>query len=102
MLNLPNNIGKNERMVRGVIGAVLLIGGILGFGQMFMLIIGILLIAEAALSYCAIIDGMNRFGQKKVASSSTTSSSTTTTPPPSNSESSSSNPTSPSDQEPKA
>lgn len=101
MLNLPNNLGKNERMVRGVIGAVLLIGGILGFGQMFMLIIGILLIAEAALSYCAIIDGINRFGQKKVASSSTTSSSTTT-PPSNNSGSSSSNPTSPSDQEPKA
>lgn len=107
MLNLPNNIGKNERVVRGAIGALLLIGGILGFGPMFMLIVGILLIAEAALSYCAIIDGINRFGQKKsVAPSSTTSSSTTTTPPPSSSGSSSNSsttpPTSPSDKEPKA
>ncbi len=106
MLNLPNNIGKNERVVRGAIGGLLIIGGILGLGPMFMFILGILLIAEATISYCAIIDGMNRLGQKKSPAPSNTSRSQTTspTPPVSNSGSSSTSEstTPPSDQDPKA
>ncbi len=82
MLNLPNNIDKNERIVRGVIGGILIIGGILGLGQMFMLIIGILLIAEAAVSYCGIIDIMNRMGKKTPPPSSTSTTPPTPPPPP--------------------
>lgn len=82
MLNLPNNIGKNERVVRGAIGALLIIGGILNLGPMFMLILGILLIAEAAISYCGIIDLINRMGQKKSPPPSNTGTTSSTTPPP--------------------
>ncbi len=81
MLNLPNNIDKNERIVRGVIGGILIVGGILGLGQMFMLIIGILLIAEAAISYCGIIDLIGRMNKKSPPPSGT---STPPTPPTSN------------------
>jgi hypothetical protein len=82
MLNLPNNIDKNERIVRGVIGGILIVGGILGFGPMFMLIVGILLIAEAAISYCGIIDVMNRMAKKSPPPSGTSTPSTPPPPPP--------------------
>jgi hypothetical protein len=51
MLNLPTNIDKPERIVRAVIGAILILGGLVGAGPVFMFIIGVILIAEAALSY---------------------------------------------------
>lgn len=83
MLNLPANINKPERVARGVIGGVLILGGLVGAGPIFMFIIGAVLIAEASLSYCGIVDGLSKMEKKKAApaasSSSTTTSSTTTT-----------------------
>jgi hypothetical protein len=56
MFNLPTNINKRERIVRGSVGGLLLIGAILGLGHIFAFLLGILLVAEAAISYCGIVD----------------------------------------------
>lgn len=61
MLNLPININKRERMVRGAIGGLLVLGSILGLGHAFTFLIGAILIAEAAISYCGVIDLIERF-----------------------------------------
>lgn len=61
MFNLPNNISKRERIVRGAIGGLLLIGAIIGLGKVFAVLVGLLLIAEAGLNYCGIVDLIARF-----------------------------------------
>ena len=61
MFNLPVNISKRERIVRGVLGGLLIVGTLLGLGHIFALLIGIILIAEASLSYCGVIDLIERF-----------------------------------------
>jgi len=61
MFNLPNNISKRERIVRGVIGGVLIIGAIIELGKVFAILVGLLLIAEAGLNYCGIVDLIERF-----------------------------------------
>jgi hypothetical protein len=78
MLNLPNNISKRERIVRGVIGGILIVGALVGLGKVFAILVGLILIAEAALNYCVVIDLIARF---KLDGNSTT---TTTTFPPDN------------------
>lgn len=83
MLNLPTNINKPERIARGVIGVILMLGGLVGAGPVFMFIIGILLVAEASLSFCGIIHVWNMIGEKKAGVQSSTT-------PPSNTTSSSS------------
>ena len=61
MINLPENINKRERMVRGAIGALCIIFALLGLGQVFSIIMGILLIAYAAIGYCAIVHVIDKF-----------------------------------------
>jgi hypothetical protein len=61
MLNLPQNINKRERIVRGVVGALLIIGVIIGQGAAVAFLLGVILIAFAALNYCGIIDIIERF-----------------------------------------
>jgi len=61
MFNLPCNIDKRGRIVRATIGAVLLIGAILGLGHIVAVLVGILLLAEAGLNYCVIVDMIQRF-----------------------------------------
>lgn len=54
MLDLPCNIDSNERVTRLVIGAVLLLGGLIGLGRMFLILVGIILLAEAIIGFCGI------------------------------------------------
>lgn len=61
MFNLPENINKRERIVRGTIGALLIIFALLGLGQVFSIIMGIVLIAYAAISYCGIVHVIEKF-----------------------------------------
>ncbi len=61
MLNLPNNISKRERIVRGALGGLLIIGAVIGLGKVFAVLIGLLLIAEAGINYCVIVDLIGRF-----------------------------------------
>lgn len=60
MFNLPNNISKRERFVRGIVGAILLVGAAI-LGKGFAILIGLLLIAEAGLNYCGVVDLIGRF-----------------------------------------
>ena len=41
MMNLPQNITKRERIVRGIIGALLLVFALLGLGTVYSRIVGI-------------------------------------------------------------
>lgn len=54
MSNLPCNLESNERVTRVVIGIVLLIGALLDFGRIFLLLAGVILVAEAFIGYCGI------------------------------------------------
>lgn len=58
MLNLPNNIDTNDRVSRALIGAALLLAGLIGLGRIFLILAGIVLIAEAVLgsSWTPIVD----------------------------------------------
>lgn len=60
MFNLPTNINKRERIVRGTIGGLLVIFALLGL-HVLVFLVGALLIAEAFLSYCGIVDLVERF-----------------------------------------
>jgi hypothetical protein len=61
MFNLPNNINKRERIVRGVLGGLLIVAALLGLGTAIAVLLGLILVAEAALNYCVVIDLIERF-----------------------------------------
>lgn len=54
MLNVTSNIQSSERISRIVIGVVLLIGLLLGFGKLFAFLVGVILIAEGIIGWCGI------------------------------------------------
>lgn len=58
MFNLPNNIDTNDRVTRALVGIVLLLAGLIGLGRIFLMLAGIVLIAEAFLgsSWTPIVD----------------------------------------------
>lgn len=47
-------MNSNDRATRLVLGAILLIGAILGFGAWFLFLVGALLVAEAFIGWCGI------------------------------------------------
>lgn len=53
---LPNkcNIDNNDRVNRTVIGIILCLGVLLGMGAFFYFLVGVILIAEGAMGWCAI------------------------------------------------
>ncbi len=54
MFNVSCNINSSERVTRAVIGAVLILGALLGLGRFFLFLIGVVLIAEAVIGWCGI------------------------------------------------
>lgn len=54
MLNLTSNIEANERLTRIIVGALLIIGLLLGIGRLFAFLIGIGLIAEGILGWSVV------------------------------------------------
>jgi len=54
MFNIQCNLNKDERIRYAVIGAVLLLGGLVGFGKWFLIIIGVALLIEGAVGWCGI------------------------------------------------
>ena len=59
MFNLPLNIGKREKMVRGILGAVLIIFAMIS--PVLVMLVGILLIGEAVIGYCGIVQAIEHF-----------------------------------------
>lgn len=75
MFNLPQNINKRERIVRGVLGGLLIVFAILGLGQVFSFILGVVLVAYAALNYCGIVHVIEKFNLDGSGASASTGSS---------------------------
>ena len=59
MFNLPTNINKRGRMQVGILGGLLIVAAMIS--PVLVMLIGILLIVEAVISYSAIIDLIERF-----------------------------------------
>jgi len=59
MFNLPLNIGKREKMVRGILGAVLIIFAMIS--PILVMLVGILLIGEAIIGYCGLVQLIEHF-----------------------------------------
>ena len=62
-MSVTCNIDKNERRAYYVIGAVLIIGAILGFSKVFAILLGIGLMVEAYVGWCCIPWLMNKFSK---------------------------------------
>ena len=54
MFSLSCNIDKTDRINRTVFGVVLCIAALLGFGKLFFIILGLVLIVEGAIGWCYI------------------------------------------------
>ncbi len=59
------NIDKTDRINRVVIGVFLLLGAILGASTLFLLIAGVVLIAEGLLGWCGIPLVLSKLRQLK-------------------------------------
>jgi len=64
-MSVTCNIEKNERLTRYVIGAILIIGALLGFSRFFAILLGIGLVVEGYLGWCAIPYVMAKIGKGK-------------------------------------
>ena len=54
MSGIVCNIDKGDRINRTVIGVLLIIGALIGFGKLFMLLLGVILIVQGVLGWCSI------------------------------------------------
>lgn len=59
MLNLPSNIGKREKMVRGILGALVIVFAMIS--PVLVMLVGILLVAEAFVGYCGVVQLIEKF-----------------------------------------
>jgi fumarate reductase subunit D len=59
MLNLPSNITKREKMVRGILGALLIVFAMIS--PILVMLVGIALIAEAVVGYCGVVQLIEHF-----------------------------------------
>ncbi|MBI5447232.1 MAG: DUF2892 domain-containing protein [Gammaproteobacteria bacterium] len=54
MIKLTPNLDQDGKYTRLIIGAVLIVGGLLGLGRYFLILVGIVLVAEGVLGFgCA-------------------------------------------------
>jgi len=54
MFKLTCNIDKSDRTNRIVFGVILILGALVGFGKIFMILLGAILIIEGAIGWCGI------------------------------------------------
>lgn len=59
MFNLPTNINKRGRMQLGILGGLLIVAAMIS--PVLVMLLGIILIVEAVISYSTIIDLIERF-----------------------------------------
>jgi hypothetical protein len=68
MFNIACNISNNDRIVRIVIGALLVLAAIFGFGRGFMILLGLILVVEGVIGWCGIpivVDKVKQMMPKK-------------------------------------
>lgn len=54
MFKIACNIDKSDRTNRIVFGIILVLGALVGFGKIFMILLGAILIIEGAIGWCGI------------------------------------------------
>lgn len=60
-MSLECNIEKSDRTNRMVIGVILVVGAVLGFGRFWAILVGLVLIAEGYIGWCGIPIIMSKF-----------------------------------------
>lgn len=55
------NIDKTDRINRAVIGAVLFLAALIGMGQVFFMVVGLVLVVEGWIGWCSIPYLMSKF-----------------------------------------
>ena len=63
MFNITCNIDKSDRINRSAIGVLLILAALVGFGKIFMMLLGVILIAEGVIGWCGIPLAMERLKQ---------------------------------------
>ncbi len=61
MDKLVCNIDYNDRVNRVVIGLLLIVGGLIGLGKIFLLLVGTVLVVQGAIGWCGIPYLMAKF-----------------------------------------
>ena len=61
MFKLTPNLDQEGKYIRIAVGAILIIGGILGLGRIFLLLIGVVLVVEGLLGWGGIPALMEKF-----------------------------------------
>lgn len=64
MSNIKCNIDKTERTNRIVIGAIIALAALFGMGWLFFFIVGIILIVEGIIGWCAIPHLISKFKKR--------------------------------------
>ncbi len=54
MFNTTCNIDKTDRINRAVIGAIIFLAAIIGFGPVFFCLLGLVLVIEGIIGWCSI------------------------------------------------
>lgn len=54
MFKISCNLDKPERRHRMVIGSILVIGGIFGFGRIFLILAGLIILMEGIIGWCGL------------------------------------------------
>lgn len=54
MFKMACNIDKSDRINRIVFGGIMVVGAILGFGQRFLFLLGVIMVIEGAIGWCGI------------------------------------------------
>jgi len=55
------NIDKTDRINRAVIGAVLFLAALIGMGQVFFMVVGLVLVVEGWIGWCSIPYLLSKF-----------------------------------------
>lgn len=59
------NIDKSDRINRAVIGVIMILGALIGLGTVFFCLLGLILVVEGIVGWCAIPHIMARFNLNK-------------------------------------
>lgn len=54
MISVQCNIDKKDRINRTVLGLVLCVAALIGFGKFFFILLGLVLIVEGVIGWCSI------------------------------------------------
>jgi len=65
MFKISCNLARAERNHRMIIGSLLVIAGLLGFGRIFLIITGLIIAIEGLIGWCGLPGLIHRFSKSK-------------------------------------